>query len=310
MIDVLVGTILILLVIRGWMKGLVREAIDVATLVVGAVIAFRLAPIAGRTLTAVFGMSPEAARLIGGTLLFVAIWVGASIAGMLIHKSIKILPGLSTLNRLGGAALGAVYTAIVVVIGLTLMSAAPLPTAVADEVDRSAVAAYVAEPVGPPQQVFGMISGDRALQSMAWIRDTVDAWVVDPAITNVTIPIIEGGAGIHASADSARNLFDAINAERAGAGLPTLEWSDSIAIVATTRAFTAYRSGSFVSSVSIEDDLTVADVAFNMAHESLVLASTSEGLAAAVDPSDASTSAGVGVIEGPYGLIAVVVTTA
>ena len=131
MIDVLVGTILILMVIRGWMKGLVREAIDVATLVVGAVIAFRLAPIAGRTLTAIFGMSPEAARLIGGTVLFVAIWVGASIAGMLIHKSIKILPGLSTLNRLGGAALGAVYTAVVVVIGLTLMSAAPLPTVVA-----------------------------------------------------------------------------------------------------------------------------------------------------------------------------------
>ena len=40
---------------------------------------------------------------------------------MLIHKSIKILPGLSTLNRLGGAALGAVYTAILVVIGLTLI---------------------------------------------------------------------------------------------------------------------------------------------------------------------------------------------
>jgi len=309
MIDVLVGTILILLVIRGWMKGLVREAIDVGTLIIGAVIAFRLAPTAGRMLTAVFGVSPEAARLIGGTLLFVAIWVGASIAGMLIHKSIKILPGLSTLNRLGGAMLGAVYTAVLVVIGLTLMSAAPLPSAVADEVDRSAVAAYVAEPVGPAQQVFGMISGDRALQSMAWIRDTVDAWVIDPATTTVTIPVIEDGAGIHASADSARNLFDAINARRADAGRPLLEWSDSIAIVATTRAFTAYRTGSFVAPVSIEDDLIAAGVTFGEAHESLVLASTFEGLVAAVDPRDASTSAGVGVIEGPYGLFAVVVTT-
>ena len=310
MIDVLVGTILILLVIRGWMKGLVREAIDVGTLIVGAVIAFRLAPTAGRTLTAVFGVSPEAARLIGGTLLFVAIWFGAWIAGMLIHKSIKILPGLSTLNRLGGAALGAVYTVGLAVIGLTLMSAAPLPPAVADEVDRSAVATYVAEPVGPAQQVFGMISGDRALQSMAWIRDSVDAWVVDPAVTNITIPVVEDGAGIYASADSARALFDAINEARIDADLAPLAWSDSTAIVATTRAFTAYRSGSFVATASIEDDLTAADVAFVEAHESLVLASTSEGLAAAVDPSDASTSAGVGVVEGPYGLIAVVVTTA
>ena len=58
MIDVLVGTILILLIVRGWMKGLVREAIDVGTLIVGAVIAFRLAPSAGRLLTAIFGVSP------------------------------------------------------------------------------------------------------------------------------------------------------------------------------------------------------------------------------------------------------------
>jgi len=309
MIDVLVGTILVLLVIRGWMKGLVREAIDVGTLLVGAVIAFRLAPTAGRMLTAIFGVSPEAARLIGGTLLFIAIWAGASIAGMLIHKSMKILPGLSTLNRLGGAALGGVYTAILVVIALTLISAAPLPPTVADEVDRSAVAAYVAEPEGPAQQVFGMISGDRALQSMAWIRDTVDAWVIDPAITTVTIPITGDGAGIHASTDSARNLFDAINATRVDAGLPPMEWSDSIAIVAATRSFTAYRTGSFVSPVSIEDDLIAAGVVFDEAHESLVLASTFEGLVAAVDPGDASTSAGVGVVEGPYGLIAVVVTT-
>ena len=309
MIDVLVGTILILLVIRGWMKGLIREAIDVGTLIVGAVIALRLAPVAGRLLTAIFGMSPEASRLVGGVLLFVAIWVGASVAGMLIQRSIKILPGLSTLNRLGGAALGAVYTIVLVVIGLTLMSAAPLPSAVAEEVDRSAVAAYVSEPVGGPQRAFGLISGDRALQSMAWIRGTVDAWVIDPTVTNVTIPLIDGGAGIHVSSDAARSLFDAINNERIDNGLQPLEWSDSVAIVATTRAYTAYRSGSFVPEVSIEDDLTASDVTFVDANEGIVLAATTEGLAVAFDSGGAFTHAGVGVVEGPYGLIAVVAAT-
>lgn len=310
MIDVLIGTILILLVIRGWTKGLIREAIDVGTLIVGAVIAFRLAPSAGRMLTAVFGMSPGSARLVGGVFLFIALWVGASVAGMLIHRSIKILPGLSTLNRLGGAALGAVYTAILAVIGLTLMSAAPLPPAVADEVDRSAVAAYVSEPVGPAQQAFALISGDRALQSMAWIRDTVDAWVIDPTVTNVTIPLIDGGAGIHASSDAAHILFAAINNERIENGLQPLVWSDSVAIVAAKRAYTVYRSGSFVSEVSIEDDLTAADVIFVAASEGTMLAPTNEGHAVAFDSGGEYTHAGVGVVEGPYGLIAVVVTTA
>jgi membrane protein required for colicin V production len=310
MIDVLVGTILILLVIRGWMKGLIREAIDVGTLIVGAVVAFRLAPISGRVLSAIFGMSPESARLVGGVFLFVAIWVGASVAGILINRSIKILPGLSTLNRLGGAALGAVYTAVLVVIALTLMSAAPLPSAIADELDRSAAATYIAEPVGPAQRAFGLISGDRALQSMAWIRDTVDAWVIDPTVTNVTIPVIDGGAGIHASSDGARSLFDAINSERDENGLEPLEWSDATALVATTRAYTAYRSGSFVPDVSIENDLAASGVTFAEANEGVVLAATNEGLAVAFDHSGAFTYAGVGVVEGPYGLIAVVVTTA
>ena len=39
MIDVLIGTLVVVLVVRGWMRGLLREAIDVGMLVVGAVVA-------------------------------------------------------------------------------------------------------------------------------------------------------------------------------------------------------------------------------------------------------------------------------
>ena len=112
MIDVLIGTLVVVLIVRGWMRGLLREAIDVGTLVVGAVVAFRLAPFAGRMLASLFGVSPDLARVLGGALLFVAIWVAASIAAFLITRSLKILPGLTTLNRFGGAALGVVYTVV------------------------------------------------------------------------------------------------------------------------------------------------------------------------------------------------------
>ena len=46
------------------------------------------------------------------------------------------------------------------------------------------------------------------------------------------------------------------------------------------------------------------------AEEHLVLAATGESLAGVLDASDASSTIGVGVVEGPYGLIAVVVTAA
>ena len=308
MIDVLIGTLVVLLVVRGWMRGLVREAIDVGTLVVGAILAFRLAPLAGRMLTSVFGMSPDFARVLGGGLLLVAIWVAASIAGAIITRSMKVLPGLTTLNRLGGAALGILYTAVLAVIVLTLMSAAPLPVAVADEVDRSAVAAYVAEPVGPAQQALGVVAGDRALQSMAWIRSAVDDWVVDPAVTNITLPEIAGDANVHASVVAAEDLFNRINQTRIDDGLEPLVWSQPMSLVATTRALTAYQTGLLVSPSSIEERLISAGVQFRNADERLVLAATGESLAGVMDATGTYASMGVGIVEGPYGLIAVVVT--
>jgi uncharacterized membrane protein required for colicin V production len=310
MIDVVVATLLVLLVVRGWVRGLLREAIDVGTLVVGAILAFRLAPTAGEILDRFVGMSPGLARVVGGSLLFVAIWVSASVAAMLIHRSMKVVPGLSALNRFGGAALGIVYAVVLVVIGITLMSAAPLPTAIAGEFDRSGVVAYVSEPVGPAQEALGMISGDRALQSMAWIRAAVDDWVVDPAVTTVTLPVDDGGAGMHASADAAADVYERVNRARIAAGLEPLAWSDTLSVVATSRALAAYRSGSFVESRPIEDRLASSGIIFGRADERTLLAPTPPGLAAAVDAGGDFTDVGVGIVEGPYGLVGVVVMVA
>lgn len=309
MIDALVVVVLVALIVRGWMRGLLREAIDVGALVLAAITAFRSAPAVGRSLTDLFGVTPGLARVLGGALLFIAILVAASIVGALIHRSIKVLPGLTTLNRLGGAALGMVYTVVLVVIALTLMAAAPLPAAVGDQVDRSGVAAFVAEPTSLAQQAFGVVSGDRALQSMAWIRATVDDWVVDPAVTKITLPTIDDDARAHVSVQTADDLFERINRTRAEGGHGPLEWSESLSLVATARALSVYQTGSFVASRSIEERLTAAGVEFDEADESIVLAATGEGLAGVLETPNRFTDIGVGVVDGPYGLIAVVVST-
>jgi hypothetical protein len=259
-------------------------------------------------LTGLFGVSPDLARVLGGLLLFVAIWIAASIASHLITRSLKILPGLTTLNRFGGAALGIVYTVVLAVIALTLLSAAPLPPAVADEVDRSAVATYIAEPVGPAQQLVGAVSGDRALQSMVWIRSAVDGWVIDPAVTQITLPDLADDDDIRISTSAAADLLSKVNEERLGDGLGPLVWTESVNLVAATRAMAAYQSGTLVSSASIEERLDLAGIRVDNAEERLVLAATSESLAEAVNVPGTPSVIGVAVVEGPYGLIAVVVT--
>ncbi|MEA2010517.1 MAG: CvpA family protein [Actinomycetota bacterium] len=309
MIDFVVVALVVLLVIRGWMRGLVREAIDVGTLVLGALLAFRLAPTAGRLLSDVTSLSPDPARVIGGVVLFVAITVGATVVGSVIHRSIKHLPGLTTLNRIGGAALGAVYAAVLVAIAATLLSAAPLPSAVADEVDQSHVIAYVVEPDSVAQEAIGLMSGDRALQSMIWIRGAVDAWTIDPRITDVTLPGADADGSVHASTDTAVFLYEEINRDRVNAGLEPLTWSDSMSLVAVTRGLDVYHSGSFEAATPIEDRLVGVGVSPSDSEEYLLLAPTPDGLAEAANAGEGFTAVGVGVVDGPLGLMAVIVLT-
>ena len=307
MIDFIVLALVVLLVVRGWVRGLVREAIDVGTLVVGALLAFRLAPIAGRLLSDLTNLSPEPARVIGGVILFIAITVGATILGSVIHRSIKHLPGLTTLNRIGGAALGVVYAAVLVVIAATLLSAAPVPSAVADEVDQSVVVAFVVEPDSVAQDAMSLLSGDRALQSMIWIRSAADRWTIDPRITDVTFPGMDAESGVHASTSTALFLYEEINRERAEAGLDPLTWSESMNLVAVTRAFDVYRSGSFEEASPIADRLSVVGVSGSDSDEYLLLAPTPDGLAEAANAGEGFTAVGVGVVDGPLGLMAVIV---
>jgi hypothetical protein len=81
-----------------------------------------------------------------------------------------------------------------------------------------------------------------------------------------------------------------------------------MSLVATTRALTAYQTGLLVSPSSIEERLISAGVQFRNADERLVLAATGESLAGVMDATGTYTIMGVGIVEGPYGLIAVVVT--
>jgi len=309
MIDLAVLALVVLLVVRGWMRGLVREAIDLGTLVLGAVLAFRLAPTAGRLLSDLTNLAPEPARVIGGVILFVIIAIGAAVLGSVISRSIKHLPGLTTLNRFGGAALGFVYSAVLIVIAATLLSAAPIPIAVADEVERSTVVAFVVEPDSVAQQAVGLVSGDRALQSIIWIRGAVDDWSIDPRFTDVTLPGADSGSGLRVSTGDALALYERINRDRAEDGLEPLAWSESMSLVAVKRGFDVYRSGSFTAASPIAERLSDVGTTATVSDEVLLLAPTPDGLAEAATTGGEFAAVGIGVVDGPLGLMAVIVLT-
>ncbi len=309
MIDLIAVAVFVVLVVWGWSKGFVRQALDVATLVLGAIIAFRLAPVVGRMLTTLFGWSPEVARVVGGSLLFLALAVAAGFAASRIHRSMKHLPGTSLLNSLAGAALGAVYAIVLAVAAVTLLAALPLPRAVAAELEESTVAERVVDPSGPAQRAIGAMSGDRAVQSMIWLRRFVGDWIFVPADGDeLTLPV-SGSDAARPSSRAADDVVTAIDLVRADRGLEPLEWSDALELVAVTRAGSIYRSGSFTTDPPVADRLGAAGIAATESTERLLLAPTIEGVAKAIDATGSYQRAGVGVVDGPFGMLTVLVLT-
>ena len=116
MLDFVLGLFLAALLVRGWVRGFVREILDLVGLVVGLWIAFRLSEPLGDFITGAFGTAPEVARIGAGIALFVLFGATLSVAAHYLSKVMK-LPGLNMVNRVGGSAVALAWgVALVVVI--------------------------------------------------------------------------------------------------------------------------------------------------------------------------------------------------
>jgi uncharacterized membrane protein required for colicin V production len=303
---------------RGWRRGLVREFIELAVLFVGTVVVFRMSPAVGAVLSGMANIPPEVARIVGGIIILVALMVGSFLASRIIAGSMKIVPGATALNRLGGALVGVGYTFLIAVVATTVLSAAPLPSSVRDRfdssVENSVVGAQIVSPDGMVQGWFTTISGEGVFGAVIAVRDAVGDRLVAGTLP-IPLPGI-GDAALVPSQSAAQVVFDDLNAERISSGVDPLVWSPDLAIVAVARANGVYRSGFLRLDDNLDAALEAEGIPGTITSEMLVIAATPSGVSEAfasletyhdmtVDP--AFRKAGVSVVEGPYGLISVVV---
>ncbi len=307
MIDLIALAILVLLVVRGWRRGFVRQALDVTTLVLGVALAFRLAPMVGRMMSDTFDWSPELARVVGGAMLFLALSIGAGFVSSAIHGSMKAMPGTSLLNNVAGASLGGVYALVLAISAITLLAAIPLPAAVASELEEAQIAAQVLDANGPAQRAGRAVSGDRAIQSIIVLRRLVDDWLLVASDGDDRVLPASGTGDARPSAAAAGTVVASVDRGRAEVGLDPFQWSDDLQIVAVARARAIYRTGSFTAQQPLQDRLVGAGIDATTSAERLVLAPTIEGAGKAIDSTGSYDRAGVGVVDGPYGLMVVLV---
>ena len=322
MLDFVLGAILVALAVRGWMRGFAREAIGLAVILAGLVFAFRLSTPVGAVVEAMSGASPDVARLVGGVIVFLTISIGAAVVSWIVHKGIRIVPGLTTLNRAAGAGFAILAGAFVATVVISLLAVLPVPAAVADELEASSIAGALTDPEGMPQSVLGVVSGDRVISTVISLQDLFgERRVVGDEAAVVLLPPAKPGQ-LSVGERQRDRMVDLVNRERVAAGLDPVVASEGLSALAEDYARQIYTTGRFshvdVNGLGLDDRLAAAGVPTVRSGEVLALGispkSVHEGIMAAptqravvLDPG--FRAIGVGAIRGPLGLLVVEILT-
>ena len=317
MLDFILGLYLAGLLVRGWVRGFVRELFDLAGLIVGLAVSFRLSGPVGDFLSEAFGATPEWARIGAGVALFVIVGVVMSIAAGALTKVMR-LPGLNLANRVFGAGLAVAWGVLLIVLLTTLLRALPMPAAVDETMDTSVVITNLAGPDGIAATAFDRLVGDEVLTALGDLEAALgrhrvllegDERVEFAAATEADLEVDD---------DAARLVFELLNETRASDGVAPLAWSDGLAEVALAHAVEMYTHG-YVSHLSpvtgrVDDRVKAAGIRLSTIGENLALAASAravhDGLVASpghranmVNP--AFDRVGIAAVKGPLGVMVV-----
>lgn len=313
MLDFLLGIYLAGLAVRGWLRGFIRELMDLVALIVGAAVAFRLSGAVGGFMSDRFGVSAEAGRIGAGIVLFLLFSVGMGVIAHFLSKLTR-LPGLTLVNRALGAAVAAAWGSVLVLVVVSIVNVLPVPAGIDNAVEDSSVAQAVAGPDALPRRILEPIVGDEANVALAAIeRITGGRRLVPTEGERIETEAVDRDV-VALDADAVAFIADRINADRLASGVDPLTWSDALATIARDRALEMARGGfverrTAASVLGLTGDQGLGLVA---AAEMAALASSERaahaGIAEAPDTALAKAGfdrVGAAVARGPLGVMVV-----
>lgn len=315
MIDFVLGLALAAMLVRGWLRGFVRETLDLVGLVVGLWLAFRLSAPFGDFLTDSFGVSPEVGRIGGGVVLFVLFGALLSVAAHYLSK-VMSLPGLSMVNRVGGAAVAAGWGIVIVLIAVSLVSVFPIPQSWRDRIDDSNVVQVIAGEGALPRRVFESLAGDNVIAAIASLQELFgSARAVPQGDQVLEIP--------PAPADEVRQVrleadqvVEQLNEDRVGIGLRAVRSIEVMNRLAEEHAVDLYTRGRLARIPDCGTRLASRSYQVVACDNGVALAGTAlaayQGIHESVDglrmvETARYDRAGVAVVEGPTGRLVVVI---
>lgn len=142
-VDLILLAVFALFGLRGFFRGLFREILSVAGLIVGFLVAARYGDAAAQYIAQHWQLSTLLLKGAGFVAIFFVIYFGFSLAGWLLHRWEKIL-FLKTVNRAGGIVMGIGKGAALAALAIFLLGSSSLLSQPArDSIDS----AYLAPPL-------------------------------------------------------------------------------------------------------------------------------------------------------------------
>lgn len=317
MLDFILGLYLAALAVRGWMRGFVKEALDLAGLVFGVLVGFRLSSPVGDFLADRFTVTPEWARLGAGIVIFILVGIGFSILAATLGRFMK-LPGLNLSNRLLGTAVAGAWGIFLILVLVAIVEAVRLPGAVADTVDESTVLTIVAGEDSLPRDMLEAIAGDDVIGSLLALKSIAGAERVILDGDDVFEMPPSSPDQLSDSPEEAAEAIELLNEERVTAGRAPLAPSTGLADIALSHARDMYVNG-YVSHVSpttggVRDRVEASGIRLAVAGENLALASSTRAVHDGFVKSESHRNnmlepsydrVGIAAVNGPYGLMIV-----
>ncbi|MYA39147.1 MAG: CvpA family protein [Acidimicrobiia bacterium] len=149
-----------LLVFRGWRKGLLRQVAGFVALVFSLLLVVRLAPSWATLVEDWLGIPYGGALALVGLALFAGVGIAVWAALQALTRMMRF-PGLTTLDRAAGAALGLVWLVVWVMALVWFASFLPLPDTFTDMLSESRVVGRVTEPDNLPRRLLDSVTQDR-----------------------------------------------------------------------------------------------------------------------------------------------------
>lgn len=309
MLDFILGLFLAGMLVRGWIRGFVREILDLIGLIAGLWIAIRLSAPFGDFLTKSFGVTPEVARIGSGVGLFLLFGISLGVAAHYLSR-IMSLPGLNLINRLGGAAVAVAWGVALVVVIVNVARVLPVFGEREDQLDESSVLNSIAGPGALPQEAFDSLAGDNVLGALAAIQDIFGSnRAVPEGDRQLDFPPAEPDE-IRQVRDEADLVAEEINEFRTGLGARAVQTSDAMTRAAEERAASLYGAGTLVRGPDCVGVLGAYGARVVECGEGIALAGSALGaLDGVIDSETGKTElgksgydrVGVAVVDGPTG---------